>query len=209
MDKVSISGLELACIVGVRPAERRRRQRVRLSITLELDLARAGVSERIAHTVDYSVVAEQVTELLCFRAYRLVETATEEIAAMLLGVHPGAERVSVTLAKPEALRGRAAHGSVSIERARKAPARMPRPFGEELVLLETADATLSILEVAPGHTLEAVAARPGRRLGWLLSGELGTGPQALHDPRALEAILAVRNDGSERASVFLCSARKS
>ncbi|HEY3497860.1 MAG TPA: dihydroneopterin aldolase, partial [Polyangiaceae bacterium] len=123
MDTIRISGLELDCIVGVRPAERRRRQRVRLSIALELDTSRAGLSERIAHTVDYSVVADQVTELLCFREYRLVETATEEIAAMLLGVHPSAERVSVTLEKPEALRGRAAHGSVSIERARQRRAR--------------------------------------------------------------------------------------
>jgi FolB domain-containing protein len=206
MDKVSITGLELACIVGVRPAERRRRQRVRLSITLELDLSRAGISERIANTVDYSQVAEEVTELLCFREYRLVETATEEIAAMLLGVHPRAQKVSVTLEKPEALRGRAAHGSVSIERVQRAARRVARSFGEEEVLLETADATLSILHVAPGRTLEEVLARPGRRLGWLLGGQLGGDT---HDPHALERALAARNEGTENASVFLCSARKS
>jgi 7,8-dihydroneopterin aldolase/epimerase/oxygenase len=206
MDTIRISGLELACIVGVRPAERRRRQRVRLSIALELDLSRAGVSERIVHTIDYSVVAEQVTELLCFREYRLVETATEEIAAMLLGVHRSAERVSVTLEKPEALRGRAAHGSVSIERSRGEARRTPQPFGEEERLLETADATLSILHVAPGHSLAELAARPGRRLGWLMSGELGAVPDALHDPRELERVLAATNAGSEVASVFLCSA---
>jgi FolB domain-containing protein len=67
MDTVRITGLELACIVGLRPAERRRRQRVRLSIELGLDLSRAAESCRIAHTVDYSVVAEEVSELLRFR----------------------------------------------------------------------------------------------------------------------------------------------
>jgi 7,8-dihydroneopterin aldolase/epimerase/oxygenase len=206
MDTIRISGLELACIVGVRPAERRRRQRVRLSIALELDLSRAGMSERIVHTIDYSVVAEQVTELLCFREYRLVETATEEIAAMLLGVHRSAERVSVTLEKPEALRGRAAHGSVSIERSRSEARRTPQPFGEEERLLETVDATLSILHVAPGRSLAELATRPGRRLGWLMSGQLGAVPDALHDPRELERVLAATNTGSEVASVFLCSA---
>ena len=34
MDTIRITGLELECIVGVRPAERRRRQRVRLTIEL-------------------------------------------------------------------------------------------------------------------------------------------------------------------------------
>lgn len=206
MDTIRISGLELDCIVGVRPAERRRRQRVRLSIALEIDASRAGVSERIAHTIDYSVVADEVVELLCFREYRLVETATEEIAAMLLGVHSMAERVSVTLEKPEALRGRAAHGSISIERARKQRPRVSRSFGEEELLLETVDATLSILHVAVGHSLAEVAARPGRRLGWLLAGELGT-ELPPHDPRSLGRVLSSHNEGPESASVFVCSAR--
>jgi 7,8-dihydroneopterin aldolase/epimerase/oxygenase len=179
---------------------------VRLSIELELDLSRAGISERIVHTIDYSVVAEQVTDLLCFREYRLVETATEEIAAMLLGVHRSAERVAVTLEKPEALRGRAAHGSVSIERARSEPRRSPEPYGEEERLLETADATLSILHVAPGRSLAELAARPGRRLGWLMIGQLASVPGALHEPRELERVLAATNDSGENVSVFVCSA---
>jgi FolB domain-containing protein len=207
MDTVRISGLELACIVGVRPFERRRRQRVRLSIELELDLSRAGISERIAHTVDYSVVAEEVTELLCFREYRLVETATEELAAMLLGVHRRAERVRVTLEKPEALRGRAAHGSVTIERTRRQPERAVRAFGEEELLLETADAVLSVCHVAPGRSLAEIAGRPGRRLGWLLGGQLGHPPLPLHESRALERALETANASGESASVFVCATR--
>src|SRR5690606_15379339 len=62
-DCLRVEGLELECIVGIRPAERKRPQRVRLDVTLGLDLTRAGRSGRIAHTVDYSLVLEEVTNL--------------------------------------------------------------------------------------------------------------------------------------------------
>jgi len=206
MDSIHISGIELQCIVGIRPAERRRRQRIRLSIELEVDLARAGVSERIANTVDYSVVTDEIAQLLRFREYRLVETATEEVSAMLLGVHPTVERVSVTLEKPEALRGRAAWGGVSISRARR-PARLAdEAYGACELLLETAEAALFLHHVDPGHSLGERAPLASRKLGWLVSGHLGASPAvAHHDPRELDRILEAKNQGSERAVVFVCA----
>ena len=82
-DRLHLQGFELECIVGVRPPERKRPQRVRLDLTLGLDLSGAGRSGRISHTIDYALVAEEVQTLLRFRAYRLVEMATEELSAML------------------------------------------------------------------------------------------------------------------------------
>lgn len=210
MDSIHISGIELMCIVGIRPAERRRRQRIRLSIELEVDLARAGVTERIANTVDYSVVTDEIAQLLRFREYRLVETATEEVSAMLLGVHPIVERVSVTLEKPEALRGRAAWGGVSISRARRSPRSLEEPYGSSDLLLETAEAALFLHHIDPGHSLAEHAPRDTPRLGWLVSGQLGEGPAvAQHDSRELDRILTVKNHAGERATVFLCSLSRS
>lgn len=202
MDSIHISGLELDCIVGLRPPERRKPQRVRLAVELALDLRRAATTERIAHTVDYSVVADEITNLLKFREYRLVETATEEIAAMLLGLHPSVERATVTLEKPEALRGLAASGAVRISRERRPLASTPRSFGDETVVLETAEAALSLYSLAPGQSLAELEHSPGRRLGWLVSGQLEGVP--LHEPRELPRILTVKNQGAERATVFLC-----
>jgi FolB domain-containing protein len=205
MDSIHISGIELMCIVGIRPAERRRRQRIRLSVELEVDLARAGVTERIANSVDYSVVTDEIAQLLRFRQYRLVETATEEVSAMLLGVHPTVERVSVTLEKPEALRGRAAWGGVSISRSRRSSRTAPEPYGASELLLETAEATLFLHHVEPGHSLAERAPRDTPRLGWLVSGQLGEKPVVSHhDPRELDRILTVKNHAGERATVFLC-----
>lgn len=204
MDTIRITGLELECIVGVRPAERRRRQRVRLTLELGLDLSRAAQSSRIAHTVDYSVVTDDVSALLHFREYQLIETATEEIAAMLLGTHPTVMSASVCLEKPEALRGRALHGAVSIERQRRSPASTARDFGREDLLLETSEAALTLYTVEPGRSLRSVAERPGRRLGWLVHGSLGPA-NALHEPSALDAVLGATHHGAEPATVFVCA----
>jgi dihydroneopterin aldolase len=204
MDTIRITGLELACIVGVRPAERRRRQRVRLTVELGLDLSRAAQSSRIAHTVDYSVVTDEIMALLRFREYRLIETATEEIAAMLLGTRPAVLTASVCLEKPEALRGRATHGAVSIRRERREPRTHVRDFGREDVLLETSEAVLSLCTVEPGRSLRSVAARPERRLGWLVHGALGP-THAAHEPSALDDVLVATHAGSEPATVFVCA----
>jgi len=206
MDTIRITGLELDCIVGVRPAERRRRQRVRLSIELGVELARPAHSSRMKESVDYSVVVEEVASLLRFRQYRLIETATEEIAAMLFGTHPPALSVAVTLEKPEALRGRAAHGAVSIARQRASFASVEHTFGMEEILLETSEATLGLFSVAPGRSLASIAAEPRRRLGWLVTGQLGGASH--HDAEVLPEILAETNHGSERAIVFCCTLRE-
>lgn len=203
MDSIRISELELSCIVGIRPAERRRRQRVRLAIELDLDLSRSGTSGRIGHTVDYSVVVEEAAKLLAFREYRLIEMATEELSAMLLGIYPSVEKVRVTLEKPEALRGRA-HAAVSIERARRAHRVEALAFGEEHVLLENAEARLSVLKVKPGRHIERLSG-PERRLGWLFAGALeGAPPLTWHDPRELERAVGARNPGPGDASLFVC-----
>jgi FolB domain-containing protein len=204
MDTIRITGLELACIVGVRPAERRRRQRVRLTIELGLDLSRAAQSSRIVHTVDYSVATDEIAALLRFREYRLIETATEEIAAMLLGIYPAVSSASVCLEKPEALRGRALHGAVSIHRERRRPESVAHDFGREVVLLETSEAVLSLFSVESGGSLRRVAERPGRRLGWLVHGQLGP-VNALHEPAALEHVLGATHAGAEPATVFVCA----
>ena len=64
MDTIRIDALELDCIVGLRPLEREREQRVRLDLALGLDLSAAGKSGRIAQTLDYDEIAEEVVAQL-------------------------------------------------------------------------------------------------------------------------------------------------
>jgi len=166
-----VEGLELECIVGIRPAERKRPQRVRLDVTLGLDLTRAGRSGRIAHTVDYSLVLEEVTNLLCFREYRLIEMATEEIAAMLLAAHPLLETVAVHLEKPEALGGKARAGVIEIERPRASfpVATVELEHGRIERYLETQEAVLEVITV-PAHGALAPLDLNTRAIAWLTAG---------------------------------------
>ncbi|HVJ21768.1 MAG TPA: dihydroneopterin aldolase [Polyangiaceae bacterium] len=209
MDSIRITGLELSCIVGVRPAERRKPQRIRIDLTLGLDLSEAGRTGRISHTVDYSVVAEQIGHLLHFREYRLIEMASEELTVMLLGVYPAVERVTVQLEKPEALRGYAACAAVSITRERSARRRVAREFGEEEPLLDTEEAALSLLHVDAGKKLSR-ADGTDQHLEWLVQGHLHASGRSLrhHDPRDLAGHGELSNPGPERATLFSCLLRR-
>jgi dihydroneopterin aldolase len=176
-DLIRISGLEVDCILGVRPLERRRAQRVRLDLELEQDLTVAARSGRIQDTVDYSRLAEQVERLLKFREYRLLEEASEEIAAMIVAVHPRATAVRVALEKPSALPGSARSASVGIRRTREHfPVESVRTaFGQRSTILTTSEAELCLLSIEPGGELEPLPPQE-RPLEWLVAGRLVSSP---------------------------------
>jgi FolB domain-containing protein len=213
MDVVRIRGLELDCIVGIRPQEREHRQRVRLDIGLYADVSQAGRTGRISLTVDYDQVAHEVALLLGFRHYHLIEMAAEEVSAMLLGVHTGVHRVALRIEKPGALEGRARAASVEVRRARSDfPMNVEQaPHGHDELLLETRDARLEILRIEPGRAAAFGPLFPARSLYWLLSGSLNTEHGVVDSELPGGAILSssdvpslLRNPGPDPARLFRC-----
>jgi FolB domain-containing protein len=202
MDTIRIDGLELRCIVGVRSYERRREQPLRIDVRLGLDLRNAGKSGRISDTADYARVADEVTALLRFREYRLLEVAAEEAAAMLLGVHPAVLEVSLRLDKPQALAGRARGASVEITRSREVITNELCSYGTRRELLRSDEATLELLSIDPGATAELED--PRRRLEWLVQGELGGLQEAGHASPAAGPTALYRNVSAHPATVFRC-----
>lgn len=153
MDLIHVKGLELRCIVGIRSYERRREQPLRVDVSLGLDLSTAGRSGRIGDSVDYATVADQVTALLRFREYRLLEVAAEEATAFLFAAHPALRQVQLRLDKPEALAGRARSAAVEMTRTRGA-------FGASQE--DTEYGSRSELLRSPEGIVERVFVRPGR-----------------------------------------------
>jgi len=207
-DRLHLQGLELECIVGVRPPERKRPQRIRLDVTLGLDLSGAGRSGRISHTIDYGRVAEELQTLLRFRAYRLIEMATEELSAMLFAAHPLLEELEIRLEKPEALRGRAtASGGVTSMRTRASFPITRKTFhgGHVDLVLATHEATLELVTLEPNASY---APPPARRVAWLTHGSLAGGrvPSDSGDVARVEAPFDASADG---ASLFVCQAESS
>lgn len=164
MDTILIEGLELRCIVGLRSYERRHEQPLKLDLRLGLDASTAGRSGRIADTIDYSRVTDEVTALLQFREYRLLEVLCEEAAAFVFASHPRVQQVTLRVDKPEALRGRARAAAVQITRSRGAfgATEESTPYGGKIVLLREAEATVELLRLDPGH--EVRLSDPLRRL---------------------------------------------
>jgi 7,8-dihydroneopterin aldolase/epimerase/oxygenase len=210
MDQILIEALEIECIVGLRPLERRRRQRVRIDVTLGLDLSHAARTGRIGHTADYSRVANEIAFLLRFREYRLIEAATEELAAMLLGIHTMLDSIDIRLEKPEALHGRARAASVRISRRRADLPTSQRAFGfgELVTLLEAREAGLYLARVEPGCALPALASDNARSVEWLIDGQLDGREQrertASHTVFPEGRRTAFENVGNDPATLFIC-----
>lgn len=156
MDQIRVIGLELRCIVGLRSYERRREQPLTVDISLGLDLSSAGRSGQITDSVDYSIVADEVTALLRFREYRLLEAAAEEAAALLFSAHPVVQQVRLRLDKPEALAGRARAASVEMTRTRGAfgATEESTDFGGRTELIRSPEGIVERLRVRDGEKIE-------------------------------------------------------
>src|SRR5690606_11216538 len=104
---------------------------------------------------DYARVADEITALLHFREYRLLEVAAEEAAAMLFATHPPIQQVRLRGDKPEALAGRARSAAVEITRTRGAfgATEEPTDYGGRIALLQEAEGVIELLRVAPGKEL--------------------------------------------------------
>ena len=98
-DKVSIRELRVSAVIGVHDWEREIEQTLVFAVDMGADVAKAAASDRISDAVDYSAVAQTVTDVVTQGEFQLIETAAERVARQLLADYPlGWVRVEV--AKP-------------------------------------------------------------------------------------------------------------
>ncbi len=62
-DTIRLEGIQIPAALGVTAAERRMRRPVMLDLALEVDLRRAGRSDRIGDTIHYAHVFEVVEDV--------------------------------------------------------------------------------------------------------------------------------------------------
>ncbi|HVY00853.1 MAG TPA: dihydroneopterin aldolase [Pseudorhodoplanes sp.] len=101
-DYVFVRGLALHAYHGVMPHEGKVGQTFKLDITLDIDLAQASRSDRLADTISYDQVAKAASEAFCSQRYRLVEAAAGAVARTLLERFPRVSGVRITVHKPHA-----------------------------------------------------------------------------------------------------------
>ena len=119
-DAVFVSGLALHAYHGVMQHEAKVGQTFKLDLVLDIDLAEASRSDKLAHTVGYDQVVDIASAAFCGRRYRLVEAAAGAVAEAVLDRFPTVLSVQVTVHKPHApIAATFADVGVTITRARK------------------------------------------------------------------------------------------
>ena len=119
-DQVSLRDLRVDCVVGLLPQERNTHQTILVDAILYLERRPNLFGDAISTTVDYSVLAGVIRFVIIYGKFRLLETAIEAIAHVVLGP-PAVDRsgarplaVDLTLRKPGAIP--AAVAAVSVRR---------------------------------------------------------------------------------------------
>lgn len=102
MDKIKINDLSVGAIIGTEDYERESRQELILSVTVYTDLERAGNTDNLEYTLDYSELESRIREMVRGSSFQLVEALAEEVASMALEMGK-AKKVSVSVKKPAAL----------------------------------------------------------------------------------------------------------
>jgi 7,8-dihydroneopterin aldolase/epimerase/oxygenase len=101
-DTVFVSGLALHAYHGVMQHEAKVGQTFHLDLVLDIDLAEASRTDKLAHTVGYDQVVEIASRAFCARRYRLVEAAAGAVADAVLEKFARVAGVRVTVHKPHA-----------------------------------------------------------------------------------------------------------
>jgi len=116
MDKIFIRDLELRCIIGIYPEERREKQDIVINVEMHCDLRKAGRSDDLNDTVNYKAVKKSILKLVEESGFQLIESLAENIADIALA-DDKIQQVVVTIDKPAALRF-AKSSAVEITRSR-------------------------------------------------------------------------------------------
>ena len=101
-DAIFVSGLSLHAYHGVMQHEAKVGQTFKLDLVLDIDLAAASHSDKLADTVGYDQVVEVASRAFCSKRYRLVEAAAGAVADAILARFAEVTAVRVTVHKPHA-----------------------------------------------------------------------------------------------------------
>ncbi len=112
---ITITDLEIHCIVGILEHERADAQAIFVDVELDTDFAQAHATEDVRHTVNYAEVSQRLAELAQMRKYQLIETMVEDCCALIFDRWPAVTRARVTIKKPTAVPD-ARYPAVMVER---------------------------------------------------------------------------------------------
>ena len=116
MDEISFTGIRVFGRHGAYAGEKDRPQAFDVALTLQVDLAAASVSDRLADTIDYADVHRRVVAIVEQQSFDLLERLAAAIADAVLE-DARVRSVEVSIGKPGLLDG--ATATVTLRRSSK------------------------------------------------------------------------------------------
>lgn len=101
LDQIRLVGITQTGYHGVLDFEREQGQPFIADVTVHLDTRRAAASDDLSLTLNYGVLAEQISQVLAGQPVNLIETVAEQVAAVVLD-YAVVGAVDVLLHKPKA-----------------------------------------------------------------------------------------------------------
>ncbi|MCJ2141724.1 dihydroneopterin aldolase [Methylobacterium sp. E-066] len=102
LDRIEVARIAVFGRHGLLPEEAVLGQRFYISLEAGLDLAPAGRSDDVAHTVSYADLTQIAVEIATERRFNLIEALAEAIAATILDRFAPVETITVRIDKPSA-----------------------------------------------------------------------------------------------------------
>ena len=103
LDKIHIRDLTVHAIIGINPSERTQPQDIVVNATLFVDTRRAGVSDTIDDSVNYSTITKAMYAHIESSAPGLVEHLVADLARICFQTDDLVQEVEITAEKPGAV----------------------------------------------------------------------------------------------------------
>lgn len=100
-DTLVITALTIATRIGVHEWEQRIEQKLLLDISIPVDLSICN--NELANTIDYDALCQCVTAFIESRAFTLIETVAEQVAALIKETF-NVMQLTVSVSKPNAIK---------------------------------------------------------------------------------------------------------
>jgi dihydroneopterin aldolase len=114
-DKILVEGLEVRCIIGTLPRERKTKQTLSIDLEFPVSVRRAARRDNLKDAINYKKIADRTAEFVSTSRFYLIETLAENLAQILLREFQLKELL-LRIRKPAALKNAK---SVGVEIVRK------------------------------------------------------------------------------------------
>ena len=101
-DTLVIEKLKIDTIIGVHQWERKIKQTVLVDLELEIERSNPANKDQIENTLDYTAVADKVSNIVEGSSYMLIESLAEALASKLIEEF-SLIRIRLKLSKPSAI----------------------------------------------------------------------------------------------------------